>query len=548
MLSWFSLCLLGSARALPFSTNISSALLHWSTPQAALEAMAGKGGQRTTDMEQEIAVATQTYEQQRSMTGAEVYAAQQRLWFETRHKRGPPSTAVSSLATPQAEDADMTAAEPATGTAANQPRLFQPITMTSEAAYQVTAGQRGVDINDRTQMEQYLSTPLTTRAQVLETIRDYHVSVIRPEMYNLVTQMESVLATLDDRLLRQQDSLQWLCSENRQQQKRECGLMVVTTGWPQDMSPTDRLEMINWMLGRVEEVRQFLMARQYNATDSCNLWYLSALQVDPSTPPAGEGKWSSATTLLFKAWDLRRAFMGVYSSGGTPVWREGAPVRGYHVKCAPSSPQFQRKLELPLRVILKLYSTYMELQGTTPGQLTILWRTLTMMAPSDTRAFNSQAIAWARLIYFEQDGQFKARLEVVKELMEMMRSTPPPSSTETSLWNHCWNSIVFGIQHELDVAEKQALATAQLEASGRTKGYRLGKGKQRWSSPFIYSSNTNPYPITLQVAEVTEIYYSWDEYCDKFGSAQDKCGDYSKATYCGAPAGAEASAAPSESL
>ncbi|OLP96831.1 hypothetical protein AK812_SmicGene20888 [Symbiodinium microadriaticum] len=362
---------------------------------------------------------------------------------------------VSSLATPQAEqDADMTAAEPA------------------PAAYQVTTGQRDVDINDRTQMEQYMSTPLTTRAQVLETIRDYHVSVMRPEMYNLVTQMESVLASLDDRLLRQQDSLQWLCSENRQQQKRECGLMVVTTGWPQDMSPTDRLEMINWMLGRVEEV-------------------------DPSTPPAGEGKWSTAITLLFKAWDLRRAFMGVYSSGGTPVWRDGAPVRGYHVRCAPSSPQFQRKLELPLRVILKLYSTYMELQGTTSGQLTILWRTLTMMAPSDTRAFNSQAIAWARLIYFEQDGQFKARLEVMKELMEMMRSTPPPSSTESSLRNYCWNSIVFGIQHELDVAEKQALATAQLEATGRTKGYRLGKGKQHWSSPFIYSSNTNPYPITL---------------------------------------------------
>ncbi|CAE7328939.1 unnamed protein product, partial [Symbiodinium sp. CCMP2456] len=375
--------------------------------------MAGKGKQRTTEMEQEIAVATQTYEQQRSMTGAEVYAAQQRLWFETRHKRGPPSTAVSSLATPQVEqDADMTAAEPATGTAATQPRLFQPITMTTEAAYQVTAGQRGVDINDSAQMAQYLATPLTTRAQVLETIRDYHVSVIRPEMYNLVTQMESVLATLDDRLLRQQE-----------------------------MPPTDRLEMINWMLGRVEEVRQFLMARQYNATDSCNLWYLSALQVDPGTPPAGEGKWSSATTLLFKSWDLRRAFMGVYSSGGTPLWRDGAAVKGYHVRCAPSSPQFQRKLELPLRVILNLYSTYKELQGTTPGQLTILWRTLTMMAPSDTRAFNSQATAWARLIYLEQDGQFKARLEVVKELMEMLRSTPPPSSTETSLWNHCWNSI-----------------------------------------------------------------------------------------------------------
>ena len=242
MFSWFSLCLLGSARALLFPADISSAPEHWSTPPTAQRAMAGKGSQRTTDMEQEIAVATQTYEQQRSMTGAEVYAAQQRLWFETRHKRGPPSTAVSSLATPQVEqDADMTAADPATGTAANQPRLFQPITMTSEAAYQVTAGQRGVDINDRTQMEQYMSTPLTTRAQVLETIRDYHVSVIRPEMYNLVTQMESVLATPDDRLLRQQDSLQWLCSENRQQQKRERGL---TTGWPQDMSPADRLEMI----------------------------------------------------------------------------------------------------------------------------------------------------------------------------------------------------------------------------------------------------------------------------------------------------------------
>ena len=37
----------------------------------------------------------------RRLFNSDVYVAQQRLWFEQRNKRGPPSTAVSSMATPQ---------------------------------------------------------------------------------------------------------------------------------------------------------------------------------------------------------------------------------------------------------------------------------------------------------------------------------------------------------------------------------------------------------------------------------------------------------------
>ena len=48
----------------------------------------------------------------------------------------------------------------------------------------------------------YMATPLTTRGDILKTIRDYHTAVIRPELYNMVTQIEQVIGRLDDRMLR----------------------------------------------------------------------------------------------------------------------------------------------------------------------------------------------------------------------------------------------------------------------------------------------------------------------------------------------------------
>ena len=79
---------------------------------------------------------------------------------------------------------------------------------------------------------------------------------------------------------------------------------------------------------------------------------------------------------------------------------------------------------------------------------------------------------------------------------------------------------------------------AKAKVQGSAKGLQMGKGRVHWSSPFIYSCSFNPYPIPMTIEIVEGISYSWDEFCDKSGKPELKCGDYSKGTFCGAPAAA----------
>ena len=156
--------------------------------------------------------------------------------------------------------------------------------------------------------------------------------LIRPEVYHMIAPVENIIGKLDDRMLRLQDDMSWLASQNRAAQKRESGLIVLLTGFDPKMEPAARHDQINCMLGQIEDVKQFLFQRQYSATDT--LYYLSALETDPSTPPAGEGKWSTVTTILFRSWDLRKSFMAVYGGGkGTPLWKDGKASKGYHIWC-----------------------------------------------------------------------------------------------------------------------------------------------------------------------------------------------------------------------
>ena len=69
-------------------------------------------------------------------------------------------------------------------------------------------------------------------------------------------------------------------------------------------------------------------------------------------------------------------------------------------------------------------------------------------------------------------------------------------------------------------------------SKGSSKGYSMGKGKVHWSSPFIYSSSWNPYPIPMVLEIVEAIGYSWDEYCDKLSKADLKVGDHRAVTFC----------------
>ena len=139
------------------------------------------------------------------------------------------------------------------------------------------------------------------------------------------------------------------------------------------------------------------------------------------------------------------------------------------------------------------------------------------MAPQQDDSFKEDMKAWARLFYFEENGEFQGRLEVVKELHTLMQSPPTETTTQDpNLWAEKWNQVMWGAQYELDMAEAKAVATAKSQAVISGKGLQLGKGKRHWSNAAIHTNYYEPFPFHLSLVVVESVYYSWDELCDKF--------------------------------
>ena len=103
------------------------------------------------------------------------------------------------------------------------------------------------------------------------------------------------------------------------------------------------------------------------------------------------------------------------------------------------------------------------------------------------------------------------------------------------MWAYMWNKVVFGVQAELDAADKASFEQAVRLSKVTGRGANLGKTSRHWTQGFVYSSNLNPYPIELETLKVSKVAYCWDEYCDKM-SPDKKVGDYNAATFQGAPA------------
>ena len=63
--------------------------------------------------------------------------------------------------------------------------------------------------------------------------------------------------------------------------------------------------MVKWLLRQVTHIRHFQQQRGYSLdNNTADKVYLNCLTTDPSTPPAGEGRWSNITMIYFKGWDL----------------------------------------------------------------------------------------------------------------------------------------------------------------------------------------------------------------------------------------------------
>ena len=206
----------------------------------------------------------------------------------------------------------------------------------------------------------------------MNLVRSYHKAVIRPEMMGMVKQLEHSIKAVNDRVFNCARELQFMVSENRSSQKHASGLMIVTTGWPPELTPPQRHYMLAWMLSRCPAIVQYLKNRGLlstaveqadMATQPPELWF-NVFTLDPVTVPAGQG-YSGMTMLHFKGWDLRSEFLKQYGGqNGVPLYTsESTPLPNRHIRTAPCTPQWQRKLESPLRVLIAALNAHPDTHG-----------------------------------------------------------------------------------------------------------------------------------------------------------------------------------------
>ena len=470
------------------------------------------------------------------------YGARTQLYFEAQgaRKRSAPTPAVSSQATPQ-EVNEAAAQGSSSGPAAStQGFVVQGPHLEDHTAYQITAAHMGKDVNNPKEVEAFLNSKVTTTRDVLRLVKNYHEAIIRPELYGAVVQLETAMGKMSDRLFTTQAELRFMASDNRQQQKAESGLKILLTGWPVTMPPQGRAYMIGWMLSQVPEIRQFMMNRALLPPDADHtayapeFWY-HVLSIEPTTVPQGPN-FSTMTMLNFKAWDIRSSFLGRYGgSSGTPLYSDAnTPMGGKHIRVTAATPQFQRKLEAPLRVLIQVCNAH---QDTTEKRLTILWKSLTLMAPSSSPDFDHDATAWARLFYEEHEGSFKGRLEVSPEMSAIMMSPPQnPENKEETLWVQKWNEVIWGSQWVYDQLDHTAYQEAKNQAKSSGRGIAYGGGRKHWSNMLLRNSFYSPYPFDLDLVQVEAVAFSWDEFCIKAGVPNEAVGDPKQCTFKGKPA------------
>ena len=291
------------------------------------------------------------------------------FWRNAYGKRTAPTPQRSVATTPAEPELEGMEVDGETTTPTTS--LLQPFSIQDEAAVEVTAAALGIDTKDRAAMDAWLNAPVANNRELFATMRAYHEQVVRPEFYSLVVQLETGLKALKSGLFTVRKELSWMTADNRLAQKHACGVQLLTTGWPQGLRPVDREYMLGWMLQQTPKVYTFCHERGYvtdhNAHEAKR--YLQALSTDPVTVPASGDFWSGMTLLTFRAYDIRSAFLEKYGGGmGTPVYTdESTAVKGHHVKVAPCSPQWQRKLESPLRVLLSCINSHPDHIGSGPG-------------------------------------------------------------------------------------------------------------------------------------------------------------------------------------
>ncbi|OLQ11838.1 hypothetical protein AK812_SmicGene4320 [Symbiodinium microadriaticum] len=123
-------------------------------------------------------------------------------------------------------------------------------------------------------------------------------------MFGMVAQLETAIKEVHDHTFTCQKELQFMIADNRSAQKHAAGLQLVTTGWPNGLTPQQREYMLGWMLGNTPEVVTYLQARGLLAQDYdhtalspngfASFWF-NVLSTEPVTVPQKGGFFSGMT-------------------------------------------------------------------------------------------------------------------------------------------------------------------------------------------------------------------------------------------------------------
>ena len=167
--------------------------------------------------------------------GDQYTAVQQLYWRSTQTKRSAPTPVQRRLGTPAEADETMEV-----DTETTTPALLQHFSLQQDAALEVTVAAPGVNPADKQAAQGWLDQPVTSNREMFATMRAYHEQVIRPETYALIVQLETGLKTLNSGIFQMRKELSWMTADNRLSQKHAVGVQLLTTGWPQGMTPIQR--------------------------------------------------------------------------------------------------------------------------------------------------------------------------------------------------------------------------------------------------------------------------------------------------------------------
>ena len=403
-----------------------------------------------------------------------------------------------------------------------------------EGIQSVIAAELGVNINDSTELNAWLDAPVASNRGLMEVLHTYHHRVMIPEMLNQTQSLQDMLQALADEVITQHNELAWMKSQEREEQRRRSGMIMVTGNWPKEWSPEERIDFLEWMLYEVPAIKQEVdQWRGRWDTEDPQSWtgyqrgtiYWIILQTAPTTVKVGKF-WSTITLLVFRDFQHRQAFRTRWEGAGkNPVLydAQGKAVQGKHIKASPGVPAYQRKFEAPLRVLLDVLNNMDEYKGTTgtPAVITTLWTHLTIMAPQTAAEFDEDHEAVARMIIAEDCGSAYIKLLVTPELYGQLQTILPPTTTPgrerpaESLWERAWAKQFARVDEE-DAAEEKAASII------RTASYNRGRGPKHWSSVLV-RCEARPLPLPFYIEQAARIDFDWEAYCRKM-NRPDKAG------------------------